>query len=374
MPNQRLDQYPVLAVIPAGLTIFTESDPTVPALRAYQQLPASLLAASGLIATSGLTVATNTLLGRVTAATGPVESLTPGTSLVLTAGGINTVQDIRTTATPQFARLGLGTAADPTALLKLGALTGRLVSAAGLVSVSTVLAISTTGSTSNLDFQNAEVLYCDNATLLTITGLLAGYDGQRLVIISRGAGQVDIANQALGSSAANRINNGVTGTRSLAAGSGVAVLQYDTDTAAGGVNPRWRCILHNQGAWITPAFSAADYTGNGAMTWTVAAGQVTSCAYWLKDRTLEFILEVIGTAVGGTPNTTLQRVIPGGFTAAKQTNTSNPVLDNGSPLTGRSFVTAGAFTFGFRSTAGAVNWTASAAACAVQTQLTIEVQ
>ena len=371
---KRLDQYSLLASIPAGAVLFTETDPANPALRTYAQTPVALFAPTGPVTAAGLTMNANRVLGRTTAGAGAVEEITPGSSILFGAGVLDTIQDIRTTATPQFARLGIGTAADGTALLKLGALTGRLGVSSGVVAVDTVLATSSTGNQNNFNFSGANVLYCDNATLLTLTGFAAGYDGQRLHIVSRGAGQVDIANQSASSTAANRVINGVTGTRSLAAGSGVMVLEYDTDAANAGANPRWRCILHNQGAWITPSFSAGDYTANGAMTWTVAAGQVTTCAYWLKDRTLMFMLEAIGTAVGGTPNTTLQRLIPGGFTAAKQTNTSNPVSDNGTFQTGKTFVTSGATTFGFRSTAGAVNWTASAASCSVQTQIAIEVQ
>lgn len=52
-------------------------------------------------------VPTATLLGRTTAATGAAEALTVGTSLSLGAGSLNTIQDIRTTASPTFAALTL---------------------------------------------------------------------------------------------------------------------------------------------------------------------------------------------------------------------------------------------------------------------------
>lgn len=73
----------------------------------------------GLITGSGLTMNTARLLGRTTAAAGAIEELTAGTSLSLTAGSLNTIQDIRTTATPRFERMGLGGAASATIGLNL---------------------------------------------------------------------------------------------------------------------------------------------------------------------------------------------------------------------------------------------------------------
>jgi hypothetical protein len=62
------------------------------------------------------------LLGRTTAGTGAVEELTAGTSLSLVAasGTLNTIQGIRTTDAPQFARLGLGAAAHASNPLTIG--------------------------------------------------------------------------------------------------------------------------------------------------------------------------------------------------------------------------------------------------------------
>jgi len=57
-------------------------------------------------------MSTARLLGRTTGSTGAVEEITPGTSLTFSALALNTIQDIRTTATPSFTRLGLGNSAD----------------------------------------------------------------------------------------------------------------------------------------------------------------------------------------------------------------------------------------------------------------------
>jgi hypothetical protein len=69
-----------------------------------------------LITLVGLTMATARLLGRTTESTGAVEELTVGSSLTLSAGSIDAVQDIRQTAAPLFNRLVLGDSATPPGL------------------------------------------------------------------------------------------------------------------------------------------------------------------------------------------------------------------------------------------------------------------
>lgn len=171
------------------------------------------------------------------------------------------------------------------------------------------------------------VLRCNNATLLTLSGLAAGVDGQRIEIVSIGAGQVDLTNQDTASTAANRLINGVTGTRSLAPGVGWAVVVYDTTTA------RWRVTAHEQGAWITPTFAAGNFTAGGSQTWTVEAGDVTSFAYLLKGRTLTVMWWIVTTSVGGTAHGTLFIAIPGGLTALKNSLHPITVVDAGGTTT-----------------------------------------
>lgn len=68
----------------------------------------------GAITTSGLTQATARLLGRTTSGTGSVEEISVGTSMSLSSGSLNTIQDIRTSASPQFNSIELGHASDTT--------------------------------------------------------------------------------------------------------------------------------------------------------------------------------------------------------------------------------------------------------------------
>jgi hypothetical protein len=170
---------------------------------------------------------------------------------------------------------------------------------------------TSTGNQDDVDFSNADLLRCDNASLLTLRGLKAGAEGQRLTIVSVGAGQVDLSHQDVAdATAANRlINIAASSVTSLAAGAGSATYVYDSVTA------RWRLVAHEQGNWIAPAFSAGDFTANGAMTWTVENGDVR-VYYWLRGRSLQVSIRLSSTSVGGTLDTKLLMKIPGGFTAA----------------------------------------------------------
>ena len=88
------------------------------------------------LTSSWLTMATARLLGRTTASTGAVEELTVGSSLSFAAGAIDAIQDIRTSASPQFTWVNIGHASDTTVTR----------SAAGILAVEWV-DIPTTGST-----------------------------------------------------------------------------------------------------------------------------------------------------------------------------------------------------------------------------------
>jgi hypothetical protein len=75
----------------------------------------------------------------------------------------------------------------------------------------------------------------------------------------------------------------------------------------------WIMIGHEQGAWITPPFNAADYVGGGTMTWTVAAGNVTQCGYRVSGNTLQWSMYLTNTTLSGTAAASVFRQIPGGY-------------------------------------------------------------
>lgn len=122
-----------------------------------------------------------------------------------------------------------------------------------------------TGTQNDFAFSNADLIRMNNASDVTITGLAAGKPGQRVTIVSIGAGNVYLAHQNAGSTAANRLINNVTSADTpLAAGKGTATFVYDDTT------DRWRLVAHEQGAAIayTCAWTAVSVNpaiGNGSL-------------------------------------------------------------------------------------------------------------
>jgi hypothetical protein len=225
---------------------------------------------------------------------------------------------------------------------------------------------TTTSTGTQNDFaltSQASLLRCNNASLLTLTGLATGVDGQRLTIVSVGAGQVDLSHQAAGSTAANRLINFATvGATSLAAGSGAAILVYDATTA------RWRLVAHEQGAFITRTFAAGNYTAS-AGTWTVASA--TRDAFMLRGRTLLFSANAGGTT-SGTP-VTVKIAIPNSYVSAAVDTAAYYIQGNGAGGSEGGYVTVGAAgtTVNFQRFA---NTAFAAGTVTVNTVVTFEVQ
>ena len=53
------------------------------------------------------------------------------------------------------------------------------------------------------------------------------------------------------------------------------------------------------------------------MTWTVDSGDVTTFAYRLNGRQITILLALANTTIGGTADTQLNVLLPGGFSSAK---------------------------------------------------------
>ncbi len=226
---------------------------------------------------------------------------------------------------------------------------------------------TTSSNQDNFDFSGGDLLRCNNSSLLTLRGLLAGVPGQVLTIVAVGSGRVDIANQDTNSTAANRIINGVTATISLVAGLGRAIVQYD------GATSRWRVISHEQGAPITPTFSAGDFTANGSMTWTVDSGDVAQYHYQLRGTQLFVSFLIATTSVGGTLNNTLQIAVPAGFAAAEDTRTVGQFNDAGTQGTSRIDVASAGTVIKIIKLPGGTNYSSATNTTAVSGQIIIRV-
>jgi hypothetical protein len=242
----------------------------------------------------------------------------------------------------------------------MGAPKALAVTADGYVTAAQVGAsvstVTTTGSITGLA-ANASLVRMNNATAAVIHGIAAGYDGQRLQIVSVGAGEVDLAHQSsTDGTAANRLINFVTsGITPLAPGSGKADLVYDGTTA------RWRLVGHEQGAWIAQTFAAGDYTGNNAMTWTVASGDVTMRSYMLRGRTVTDAYRILTSTVGGTPSTLLLLAPPNGYTLPATFVARDTVIisDNGSQSVGRMIATGANDRISVSATLAGAAWSAA---------------
>lgn len=113
------------------------------------------------------------------------------------------------------------------------------------------------------------------------------------------------------------------------------------------------------GEWTDVVYNAANFTGAGAMTWTVQAQDQITYQYMLIGETM-FVDAYIDTAsIGGTPSAAVFIAIPLGLKAARTKADGTYLLDNGTPAPAYQRVSAGATQIEVGRVDGA-NFTASA--------------
>ena len=71
------------------------------------------------------------------------------------------------------------------------------------------------------------------------------------------------------------------------------------------------------GVWVDIPYTAADFTGSGAMTWVVDAGDLTTFGYAIVGKTALVTLHLVATSVGGTLDSYLQVRLPAALTPQK---------------------------------------------------------
>ncbi len=192
-------------------------------------------------------------------------------------------------------------------------------------SLHTATTITSTGNQAAVDVTGVNRLICNNASLLTIQGLLGGIEGQELLIESIGAGQIDLVHLSGSAASGNKLTNVVTsGPTPLAAAKGRANYVYRGST--------WELVDHTQGDWIANPFTAGDYTASGSMTFTVASGDVPVNQYYILGKVLHWNFRVITATVGGTPSTQLIVKLPSTYTIAVGFDHSNRGADNGTEV------------------------------------------
>lgn len=126
------------------------------------------------------------------------------------------------------------------------------------------------------------------------------------------------------------------------------------------------------GAWTTPAFSAGDFTGSGAMTWTLVAGDVSTFAYMIDGKKMTVSFYLLTTTVGGVADDTLRIAIPASKTATKTMLNACYISDNGTPVIGTCRVVAAGTSIEIQRTDGA-DFTAATDATSVLGQITFEI-
>lgn len=85
---------------------------------------------------------------------------------------------------------------------------------------------STTGTQNNLSFSAADALLFTNGVATTVTGIVAGYTGQIVLIMANGVSTVKLSHLSASSSAANQFKNNGAADLTLAAGTGRACYRY----------------------------------------------------------------------------------------------------------------------------------------------------
>ncbi len=259
----------------------------------------------------------------------------------------------------------------------------RVLSTTGaekIAPVSSLTTVTTTGNIDDLDFSDASLLRMNNASLSTIRGLKAGTAGQRLTLVSIGAGDVALADQNTNSLAANRLITGSGATSTLFAGAGSVTLSYDATTA------RWRVVNQQYPLFGSVAFPATpvpvtdvntlDTYAEGTWTPVDASGASLTFTFaagtYLKIGKLVFInFQIVypvtanGAAalIGGLPftvtsagngalalgYTTGLAIVPGFYTNAGATTVTpdNPGIGAGtvlnSTLSGGNIIVGGAY-------------------------------
>lgn len=218
--------------------------------------------------------------------------------------------------------------------------------------IQTVLAARTdTGAVNNWAPALAGNTYIpwNGAADVTFSGLAGGVAGQIVIVENITAAKVAYFPHASGlSSAANQFTNTATsGATPIAPGGKLAYMHNGTN---------WRLIFHYQGAWITPTFAAGDYTSPTG-TWVVGSGDVIDCRFRLDGRTLSFRVWVVTTDVTGTP-AHLDRVLPGGFTAAGNDGVTTCQMGDATGTVG--YGVCATTTIQFFTTIGGGGWTAGA--------------
>lgn len=225
---------------------------------------------------------------------------------------------------------------------------------------SSTSAVTTTGTVTSLPIPSGRgdlVINLFNASPLTIQGIAAGYDGQRLTIINSGNSPAYLEHESASAASAERLVNMATSSpMPLAFGASGGVAEYFYHSAVA----RWRMVSHDQGPWLTWPFSAGDYTASVG-GWTVDGADVQHMHYYLRGRVLTVHFVLVNTSViTGGGSLRISNQVWGGFTSVNETQWACRGSDAGSAftMTRMATVAAGGTWINLYADATAAGWTA----------------
>ncbi len=186
------------------------------------------------------------------------------------------------------------------------------------------------------------------ASDITVTGFSSGQLGQTITLKNTGTKVAYFSYNSGSSSAGNKLFNLITSGVTPVSIGGHITYQYD--------GTQWQLITHSQGSSLTPVFSAADYTGSGAMTVTADSGDITSNEYYVNGNQVTWFLNFNGLTTGGVADVSIKFTLPNGWTAITTIVAITRMNDNGVGfIAGILFVVAGQNYIGFQRIDGA-NW------------------
>jgi hypothetical protein len=130
------------------------------------------------------------------------------------------------------------------------------------------------------------------ASNLTVNGIAGGVRGQRFEFRNIGSAIATFVHFSATGQSQNRFYNIAKSASTPIGPDGTATWIYDGGT--------WNLVAHEQGAWITPPYSAANFVGTGGMVWTVEAGDLTVLKYRLSGRSVTLLIRLENTSISGT--------------------------------------------------------------------------
>lgn len=120
---------------------------------------------------------------------------------------------------------------------------------------------------------------------------------------------------------------------------------------------------------VNVTFSAGNFDGNGAQSWTLTSPDQVTFRYQIINKKMTVWFSLESTSVGGTPNTDLQITIPASKVCPVQVNGTFSYVDNGGSITiGQTQINTGQTVIRLIK-AAAANWTASTNATSVWGQI-----